>query len=153
MGKEAVKLVQKTPQFELVAVIDRKNDGMMLSELDGFSNMDVPIYSEVDDCFQNVKADVLIDLTIPETGYIHTKTALLHGVRPVVGTTGFTKEQLDELTELTKEKGLGCIIAPNFAIGAILMMKFHKWRQNIFPMSKYLNCIMTKNWMLRRERR
>ncbi len=132
MGKEAVQLVHNTPQFELVAVLDRKNDGMMLSQLDGFSNMDVPIYSDVEACFQNVKADVLIDLTIPETGYIHTKTALLHGVRPVVGTTGFTKEQLDELTELTKEKGLGCIIAPNFAIGAILMMKFSQMAAKYF---------------------
>ena len=75
-------------------MLDRKNDGMKLSQLDGFSNMDVPIYSDVEACFQNVKADVLVDLTIPETGYIHTKTALLHGVRPVVGTTGFTKSSL-----------------------------------------------------------
>ncbi len=50
--------------------------------------------------------------------------ALAHGVRPVVGTTGFTDTDIQELTQLAEEKELGAIIAPNFAIGAILMMKF-----------------------------
>ncbi|MBS4176581.1 4-hydroxy-tetrahydrodipicolinate reductase [Lederbergia citrea] len=132
MGKEAVMLVNNTPEFELVAVIDRRNNGVMLSDLDGFSNMNVRIYSDVEECFQNVEADVLIDLTIPETGYIHTKTALSYGVRPVVGTTGFTKEELEELKELAEEKEIGCIIAPNFAIGAILMMKFSQMAAKYF---------------------
>ncbi|MEK3886046.1 4-hydroxy-tetrahydrodipicolinate reductase [Bacillus sp. FSL K6-3431] len=132
MGKEAVKLVQDTANFELVAVLDRKNDGMRLNDLEGFAGSDAPIYSNVVECFQQVEADVLIDLTIPETGYLHTKTALLHGVRPVVGTTGFTKEEIKELTELAESKGLGCIIAPNFAIGAILMMKFSQMAAKYF---------------------
>ena len=132
MGREAVKLVSETPGFELVGVIDRRNNGMMLSELDGFSNLDVQIYSNVEECFQTVNADVLIDLTVPETGYLHTKTALLHGVRPVVGTTGFTKEELEELKVLAEEKEIGCIIAPNFAIGAILMMKFSQMAAKYF---------------------
>lgn len=132
MGKEAVKLVEETPNFELVAVLDRKNNGKNLNELEGFTGLDAPIYSNIEECFQKEEADVLIDLTIPETGYIHTKTALLHGVRPVVGTTGFTKEQIQELTDLAEEKGLGCIIAPNFAIGAILMMKFSQMAAKYF---------------------
>lgn len=132
MGREAVRLVEDTPNFELVAVIDRKNGGMNLSEIDGFTQIDAPIYSNIEECFQNIEADVLIDLTVPETGYIHTKTALLHGVRPVVGTTGFTKEEIQELKELAEEKGLGCIIAPNFAIGAILMMKFSQMAAKYF---------------------
>src|SRR5699024_5460533 len=93
-------------------------------DLAGFNGIDAPIYTDIADCLQNVDADVLVDLTIPETGYIHTKTALQYGVRPVVGTTGFSQEQLNELQQLATDKELGCIIAPNFAIGAILMMKF-----------------------------
>ncbi|MFC5463299.1 4-hydroxy-tetrahydrodipicolinate reductase [Lederbergia graminis] len=133
MGKEAVKLVQEVENFELVAVIDRKNNGMMLSDVEGLPNVAVPIYSDIAECLGNVPADVLIDLTIPETGYVHTKTALQHGVRPVVGTTGFTKEQLTELKSLAEEKEIGCIIAPNFAIGAILMMKFSQMAAKYFP--------------------
>src|SRR5690606_29628747 len=109
MGREAVNLVKVTPEFELVAVLDRKNNGMLLSELEGFSTLDVKIYTDVEECFQNVDADVLIDLTVPETGYLHTKTALSHGVRSVVGTTGFTEEEISELRKLAEEKDMGCI--------------------------------------------
>lgn len=133
MGKEAVKMVQETEEFELVSVLDHKNDGKLLSQLEEFPNIDVPIFTNMEECLQKSNADVLVDLTIPESGYIHTKTAILYGVRPVVGTTGFTKEQLEELTNLAVEKEIGCIIAPNFAIGAVLMMKFSQMAAKYFP--------------------
>ncbi|MFE8695681.1 4-hydroxy-tetrahydrodipicolinate reductase [Cytobacillus sp. FJAT-53684] len=124
MGREAVKLVHETENYHLAAVVDRKNDGGLLSDFDGFLGLDVPVYSNIEECFQKTDANILIDLTTPAVGMFHTKTALTYGVRPVVGTTGFTKEDLKELENLCKEKGLGCVIAPNFAVGAILMMKF-----------------------------
>ena len=126
MGRAAVQMVQETERFQLVAVLDRKNGGKRLSDLEGFSGekSDVPIYEDHEECFKTVKADVLIDLTTPEVGRIHTLAALSHGIRPVVGTTGFSDEDLEDLRTMTREKGIGCIIAPNFAIGAILMMKF-----------------------------
>ena len=75
---------------------------------------------------------MFVDLTNPHCVYERTKAALLHNVRPVVGTTGFTDEQLQELRQMAK-KTIGCIIAPNFAIGAILMMKFAQRCRKIFP--------------------
>ncbi|WP_338749646.1 4-hydroxy-tetrahydrodipicolinate reductase [Bacillus sp. FJAT-52991] len=132
MGKEAVKMVQATEHFQLVAVLDRKYDGQLLSEIEGFQGVDVPVYIDIDQCFSEKQADVLIDLTTPETGYVHTKKALENNIRPVVGTTGFTDEQLKELTALAEEKEIGCIIAPNFAIGAILMMKFSEMAAKYF---------------------
>lgn len=131
MGEEAVKMVMDTPGFELVAALDRKHGGETLSNI-GFKGSDAPIYTDVRDCFADQAADVLIDLTTPEFGYIHTKAALEHGIRPVVGTTGFTDEQLQELKELAESKELGCIIAPNFAIGAVLMMKFSQLAAKYF---------------------
>lgn len=133
MGSEAVKLVQETDEFELVAVLDRKHDGMNLKEIDGFQGVDAPIFSDAEKCFSSVKADVLIDLTTPETGMLHTELALTSGIRPVVGTTGFSNEDLERLHRLTKETGRGCIIAPNFAVGAILMMKFSQMAAKYFP--------------------
>lgn len=133
MGREAVKLVNDTNHFQLVAVIDHKNDGNDLSNIEGFNGINAPIYSNIEMCFQNNDADVLIDLTTPEFGMYHARTALRYGVRPVVGTTGFTGEELTELKELCEDKKLGCIIAPNFAIGAILMMKFSQMAAKYFP--------------------
>ena len=64
---------------------------------------------------------------------------------PVVGTTGFTEEQINELTNLSREKAIGGLIAPNFAIGAVLMMQFAQKRHSIFRMWKSLNYIMITN--------
>ncbi len=133
MGREAVNLVMNTEHFELAAVLDHKYEGMMLSDLEGFQAVsNVPVYTDIEKCLQDTEADVLIDLTTPEVGAYHAKTALNYGVRPVVGTTGFTTEQLQELAELCSEKELGCIIAPNFAIGAVLMMKFSQMAAKYF---------------------
>ncbi|MGG0716715.1 4-hydroxy-tetrahydrodipicolinate reductase [Robertmurraya massiliosenegalensis] len=124
MGREAVQLVERTENYQLVAAIDYKYDGKLLQDVEGFGSLKVPVYGDIEKCLATVEADVLIDLTTPEIGMHHTKTALLHGVRPVVGTTGFSKEDLEELQSICEERELGCIIAPNFAIGAVLMMKF-----------------------------
>lgn len=132
MGSEAVKLVERTENFELAAVLDHKHNGKKLNEL-GVSELEVPVYSDITECLTAVRPDVLIDLTTPEVGMYHTKTALMLGVRPVVGTTGFTKENLEELERLCLEKELGCIIAPNFALSAVLMMKFAQMAGKYFP--------------------
>ncbi|WP_243386616.1 4-hydroxy-tetrahydrodipicolinate reductase [Bacillus kexueae] len=126
MGIEAVKLVDETEQFELVGVIDRLNDG------EPFQGRDIYTYTNIEQCFQETKPDVLIDLTTPESGKIHTRIALEYGVRPVVGTTGFSEEDLKELTQLAEEKQIGAIIAPNFAVGAVLMMKFAQMAAKYF---------------------
>ncbi|MGE8204312.1 4-hydroxy-tetrahydrodipicolinate reductase [Heyndrickxia sp. NPDC080065] len=133
MGKEAVKMVNSINNFELVSVLDHKHDGQMLNEIEDFHKYtNIPIYSNIEECLQKSKADVFVDLTTPEFGYFHTKTALQYGVRPVVGTTGFTQEQLQELKKIAEEKEIGCIIAPNFAIGAVLMMKFSQMAAKYF---------------------
>jgi 4-hydroxy-tetrahydrodipicolinate reductase len=132
MGREAVQLVINTEGYHLAGVVDRKYDGMVVGQLEGFHNSDAPVYSDIERCFQDVEPDVLIDLTTPEVGMYHTKTALKYKVRPVVGTTGFTKEDLIELERLCNEQETGCIIAPNFAVGAVLMMKFSQMAAKYF---------------------
>lgn len=132
MGSEAVRMIERTEDFKLVACVDYKNDGKTLKAINPEFQSDVPVFGEASACFDSLEADVFVDLTIPETGYIHTKAAIEHHIRPVVGTTGFTSEQISELTELTKSKKIGGIIAPNFAIGAVLMMQFSKMAAKYF---------------------
>nr|WP_106784713.1 4-hydroxy-tetrahydrodipicolinate reductase [Lysinibacillus timonensis] len=134
MGTEAVKAVTNKEGMELVAALDYKRLGESLAELEMFPpNLNVPIFTNLTQLIEDTKPDVLIDLTNPQSVYEHTKVALLHNVRPVVGTTGFTNEQLEELTNLAEESKVGCIIAPNFAIGAILMMKFAQEAAKYLP--------------------
>ncbi|AWE07009.1 4-hydroxy-tetrahydrodipicolinate reductase [Lysinibacillus sp. 2017] len=134
MGVEAVHTVMKNDGMELVAVLDYKDVGQTLATLELFPNhYEVPIYTDFEQLVADTKPDVFVDLTNPHFVYEHTKQALLNSVRPVIGTTGFTDDQLQELTNLSVEKGIGCIVAPNFAIGAILMMKFAKEAAKYFP--------------------
>jgi 4-hydroxy-tetrahydrodipicolinate reductase len=69
-------------------------------------------------------AKVVIDFTVPESVYTNAQTILNAGARPVIGTTGLKPEQIKNLSALAAEKKLGGIIAPNFSLGAVLMMKY-----------------------------
>ncbi len=134
MGQEAVHTVMNHPEFELVAVLDYKDIGRHLSESSEFpSSYTVPVYLDLKDLLNQQKPDVFVDLTTPHQVYEHTKMCLMSEVRPVIGTTGFTEEQLKECTELAKRMHLGGIIAPNFALGAVLMMKFAAMAASYFP--------------------
>lgn len=133
MGSEAINMIIKEEKFNLVACIDKKNDGKNLTDIDPLHDLNVPIYDDPQECFTSVNADVFIDLTVPEVGYTHTKLALQNKLRTVIGTSGFTNEQLEELRNLAKENKVGCIIAPNFAVGALLMMQFAKQAAKYFP--------------------
>lgn len=133
MGSEAVKMVNNEANFQLVACIDRRNNGKKIKDINAMPDIDVPVFDNPEECFQEIDADVFVDLTIPEVGFEHTKMALQHDIRPVIGTTGFTKDQITELANLSSDKHIGCIIAPNFAIGAVLMMQFAQMAAKFFP--------------------
>lgn len=132
MGIEALKLIKNTEHFKLVGAIDRTHNGKAISDIEGLPELDAHIYTNIEECLTEVKPDVLLDLTTPEIGRLHTEIALNYGVRPVVGTTGFTQEDLKNLSKQAEDKGIGAIIAPNFAVGAILMMKFSQMAAKYF---------------------
>src|SRR5690625_539787 len=133
MGTAALNMIKNDDEFTLVACIDRKNNGKTLKEIGCELDLDVPIFENSEECFDKVEADVFLDLTVPEVGFEHTKTALEHQMRTVVGTSGFTNTQIDQLQEIAKANEVGCIIAPNFAVGAVLMMQFPKKAAKFLP--------------------
>lgn len=128
MGSEAVQMVLAEPSFNLVACIDHK-----ASSIPSLAEKAIPVYQNPEECFYAKEVDVLIDLTVAEASYHHILIALQQNIRCVVGTTGFTNEQLEEMKQVAKENKTGIIIAPNFAIGAILMMHFSKIAAKYFP--------------------
>ncbi|WP_257351781.1 4-hydroxy-tetrahydrodipicolinate reductase [Pseudalkalibacillus decolorationis] len=133
MGTEAVKMVLEADQFELKAVVDTKNAGKTLQDLNGQPALNIPVYDDMTTCVNEIEADVLIDLTRPESGKAHLEIALQNGIRPVIGTTGFSDEEIERYSQIAEEKELGAVIAPNFAVGAILMMKFAQMAAKFMP--------------------
>ncbi|RNB58682.1 4-hydroxy-tetrahydrodipicolinate reductase [Brevibacillus gelatini] len=116
MGQEVVKMLAQDDQLIFTGNLDTRLAA-----------------DEVNKQMEEMKPDVLVDFTTPHSVYKNMELCLAHGVRPVVGTTGLTPEQLQEMTERFKEAGLGAIIAPNFAIGAILCMKFAAMAAKYMP--------------------
>ncbi|MES2463189.1 MAG: 4-hydroxy-tetrahydrodipicolinate reductase [Armatimonadota bacterium] len=78
-------------------------------------------------------ADVLVDFTVPESVMANLRIALAAKVIPIVGTTGLSPENLAEIRSLCEENGIGALIAPNFAIGAVLLMQFAQTAAKYMP--------------------
>jgi dihydrodipicolinate reductase len=124
MGREVVKMVLEDEALELVAAVAPSAGPVDAGVFAGKTNTGVIVSATIEEALSKTEADVMVDFTVPALAYHHTKVAIEHGVRPIMGTTGFTPEQIEELDKLCQEKGIGGLIAPNFSIGAILMMKF-----------------------------
>lgn len=124
MGSTALQMVQADADLCLAALVDPFASE---KEMDG-----VPVFQTKEEV-AGIEADVWLDFTTPKFAYEHTRFALENGFAPVVGTTGFTTEEIAKLTALSAEKQLGGLIAPNFAIGAILLMQFAAQAAKYFP--------------------
>ena len=124
MGSTAVDMIKNDSELELAALLD---PFAAEKEIDG-----VPVFTDKSDLV-GLDAEVWVDFTIPKVAYENTHFALENGFRPVVGTTGFTQEQIADLMTLSADKKLGGLIAPNFAIGAVLLMEFAAKASKYFP--------------------
>lgn len=133
MGREVVKMVLNDPQLELVAAIALNPGQEDAGTMVGMKPCGVMLTSDLELALAESKPDVLVDFTTPHQAVPHTALAIKHGVRPVIGTTGFTPEDIEQLDKQCREKGIGGLIAPNFSIGAILMMKFAAQASKYFP--------------------
>lgn len=113
MGQETVKAIENCKDLKLVAKAGSQDD---LGKL-----------------ILSTQADVVVDFTQPECVYQNARTILEQGARPVIGTTGLTSSEIAELRLLVVKKKLGAIIAPNFSVGAILMMRFAQEAARYLP--------------------
>jgi 4-hydroxy-tetrahydrodipicolinate reductase len=73
---------------------------------------------------QKVQPDVVLDLTVASVVFANASAIVSCGVRPVIGTSGLLQEQVEELGRCCREQSLGGVIAPNFSLSAVLMMKY-----------------------------
>jgi 4-hydroxy-tetrahydrodipicolinate reductase len=104
MGTESVKAISAAGDLELVASLDL-GDSLDLLKSSG--------------------AEVVLDFTTPDSVMKNLEYAITNGINVVVGTTGFDSKRIEEVkTLLAKNSKVGAIIAPNFGLGAVLMMQF-----------------------------
>ena len=133
MGQEACKAVLKAEGMELVGAVDTRESGSSLGTHLGIANLDVKISDNLEKTLQEQKPDVLIDFTRPGVVQGNIEIALKNGVRPVVGTTGMSPKEIEGFQDLAAANQVGALIVPNFAIGALLMIKFAAEAAKYFP--------------------
>jgi 4-hydroxy-tetrahydrodipicolinate reductase len=97
---------------------------------------------DLGDDFQAVlareKPDVAVDFTTPDAVFGNVEAALRQGAHAGIGTSGLQTDQLERLDALARENGVGCLFGPNFALGAVLMMRFAEEAARHFPHSEII---------------
>lgn len=126
MGSEVCKKVYSEADLALVGAVDIKEGVVALG--DG-----VKVTTDLVAAINEVKPDVVVDFTRPDVVMGNLRKMLPLGVHVVVGTTGFSDADLKEVDELAKAHNTGLLIAPNFALGAVVMMKLACEAAKYFP--------------------
>lgn len=133
MGREVVKTVLKDEQLQLVAGVDRHLSGQDLGLINGMAPAGIVVTEDLKQAIADFKPQVMVDFTTPMTVMANLRMALEAGVHGVVGTTGLGTEDLDELRTICATRQVNALIAPNFAIGALLMMRCAAMAARYFP--------------------
>lgn len=123
MGREVVKAVHNDPELTFIGGIDPKQAGEDAGKAAGLEELGLPLYKDLTSALADKKTDVVVDFTNPAIIFENAKTVLAAGVHIVIGTTGLTAEQRDELAAIGKANKANCLVAPNFSLGAVMMMK------------------------------
>ena len=160
MGRTVCESVSGDPDLQLAAAVDPAGEGKALegmgaearggsgtavsSEASGISEA-IAIQADISS-FAEAGVDVAVDFTTRDAAIEHLRWLAEHGIHAVVGTTGFSDADMDEIKGLfggeTREaeaaSRANCIIAPNFAISAVLMMRFAELAAPHFPSAEII---------------
>jgi 4-hydroxy-tetrahydrodipicolinate reductase len=120
VGREIVIAVCHDAETKVVGAvdIDAKKTSYTLPDGSG----EVVLSGDINEILEKCPADVMVDFTVAKATMPAARLALKKGVNMVIGTTGLSTDELIELEKITAATGSGVVIAPNFALGAVLMM-------------------------------
>jgi 4-hydroxy-tetrahydrodipicolinate reductase len=124
MGQTVVDALCREPEMQIVGAVDLKAAGDKLSLPDGSGT--VPFSSDLKHILSTCKPEVLVDFTTANAVMPAVRTATEHGVNLVIGTTGLGADDIKEIERLAQAHRVGVVVAPNFALGAVLMMHLAK---------------------------
>ena len=135
MGREVLASLCKESDMEPVGAVDIL-PGETLELPDG--SWSIPISTDLGLLLKQTSPHVLIDFTQAEVSVAAVPVAAKLGVSVVVGTTGLSEGNLQEMDRISKENGVGIVVAPNFALGAVLLMHLAK---QAAPFFEYIDII------------
>jgi 4-hydroxy-tetrahydrodipicolinate reductase len=138
MGRETCAAIDGASDLELVGGFDRRHDGEPLQTTLGLARPSGRLHSDIDAFYDAAKPEVVVDFTVYPVSLDVARGAVERGVSPVVGATGWLAEDELSFSDLCDERGTGAAIVPNFAIGAVLMMRFAEQAARYFPTAEVI---------------
>ena len=133
MGRAAARAIVRQQDLALVGAVGRSAGiGTDVGELAGLERLGLPVTADLEAVLRS-GVDVLVDFSPGPAAAGHAVAAIPSGVSPVIGGTGLTAEQIAQLATLADARRVGTVVAPNFAIGAVLMMEFARQAARYFP--------------------
>jgi len=133
MGREVVRAVSEQRDMRLVAAIDRVHVGEDAGALAGIAELSVPIADKPGETLAATHPDVLVDFTLPGVSAHIALSAVRRGIRTIIGTSGLTPTDRSALRTEAEEQGVAVLVVPNFALGAVLMLRFAEEAAKCFP--------------------
>lgn len=133
MGKEVVKAVHDDSELTLIGGIDPKLAGRDIGSVAGIEPLHIVTSPSLEEALSHEKPDVIVDFTSPAVIFENAKQVLSAGIHLVIGTTGLTEEERTELDRIARKNGANCLVAPNFSLGAVMMMKVSSELAPYFP--------------------
>ncbi len=118
MGREVAEAVSEDPELKLVGGVDLRASGDVLQLPRG----EIPLSAELVPLLVEAHPDVLVDFTRYDATLPAARLAARQGVNLVIGTTGLSTANLQEIEKLCQEYQIGAVVAPNFSLGAVVMM-------------------------------
>ena len=119
VGREVVSALCREPETEIVGAVELNVSGAELSLPDGSGS--VPLSSDLDSLLSSTQPEVLVDFTTAKATMPAVRTATKRGVNLVIGTTGLTPADIEEIEHLAEAHKVGAVVAPNFALGLSLI--------------------------------
>jgi 4-hydroxy-tetrahydrodipicolinate reductase len=139
MGQMVCRAVAEDPELVLVAAIDRSHVGESIGSMIGKPNLEVLIAEELHELL-TAEVEVAVDFTHPDVVRDDIEWAMAHAVDIVVGTTGLGDADLDRIRTVLESEGSesNIVVAPNFALGAVLMQRFAAEAVRFFPAAELI---------------
>ncbi len=136
MGREVVNALCHEPETQIVGAVDVQaaEDYLPLPDSSGT----ITFSANLDYILTRCQPDVLVDFTIAQATMPAVRIATQRRVNLVIGTSGLTAEDLDEIDQLAKTHGVGAVVVPNFTIGAVLMMHLAKVAAKYFDYAEII---------------
>ena len=136
IGQEVLRAVCSDAELQAVGAVDIKAKGKRLALPGGAA--EIPLSGDIEAILSSAKPDVMVDFTLYQAAMPAIRVAAKRNVNLVIGTTGFSQQDIDEIEKLCRANKIGAVIASNFSLGAVLMIHMAKIAAKYFDYAEII---------------